>query len=86
MPPTLLDRRVVLRGGAALGLATPFAGLRRRAAVAATAPVPRRVYFDDPDYQNVQISPDGGSAISRRSTACATCGWRRSPTRTPDGR
>ena len=26
---------------------------------AAQQPVPRRVYFDDPEYQNAQISPDG---------------------------
>jgi len=59
MPLTLLDRRGVLRGAAALGLATPFATAGLRASLAAPAPVPRRVYFDDPDYQNVQISPDG---------------------------
>jgi dipeptidyl aminopeptidase/acylaminoacyl peptidase len=57
MRSVLIDRREVLRGAAALGLAVPFSRLAR----AEAALVARRVFFSDPDYQNVQISPDGAS-------------------------
>jgi dipeptidyl aminopeptidase/acylaminoacyl peptidase len=53
-----ISRRALLHRAAALGLVLPFAGLPR-AGAADIALVARRVYFDNPDYQNVQISPDG---------------------------
>jgi dipeptidyl aminopeptidase/acylaminoacyl peptidase len=57
MSANLVARREILRG-AVFGLALPIS---RIALAAPTQPalVPRRVYFEDPDYQNVQISPDG---------------------------
>jgi dipeptidyl aminopeptidase/acylaminoacyl peptidase len=53
------DRRAFLRHAAAFGAALPLVGLAR--AVAAPEPelVARRVYFDNPDYSNVRVSPDG---------------------------
>src|SRR3954454_2835877 len=50
-----IDRRLFLRGAAALGGALPFAGF------AQTAPdlVARKIFFDNSDYGSVQISPDG---------------------------
>jgi dipeptidyl aminopeptidase/acylaminoacyl peptidase len=53
-----IARRELLRHAAALGLVLPFAGLSC-AGAANAALVARRVYFDNPDYQNVRISPDG---------------------------
>jgi dipeptidyl aminopeptidase/acylaminoacyl peptidase len=58
--PLRSGRRAFLRGAAALG-----AGLSLgRAGAAAPAPdaagvVPRRLYFLEPDYSNVRVSPDG---------------------------
>jgi dipeptidyl aminopeptidase/acylaminoacyl peptidase len=57
-----ISRRVFLRRSAAWTAALPVAGLARRA-VAASPPdlVARRVFFDEPDYINVRVSPDGAS-------------------------
>ena len=55
----VIDRRELLRRAAALGLVAPFATLGSHTPYAETELVPRRVFFDDPDYQNVQVSPDG---------------------------
>jgi len=55
-----VSRRIFLRRSAAWIVALPVGGLARRA-VAASAPdlVARRVFFDNPDYINVRVSPDG---------------------------
>ena len=58
MPAGPISRRELLRCAAALGVVLPFAGLPRADAADAGL-VARRVYFDNPDYQNVRISPDG---------------------------
>jgi len=53
-----VSRRVFLRCSAAAMVALPFAGL----AQAGTADlVTRKVFFDDPDYINVRVSPDGAN-------------------------
>src|SRR5579862_2234789 len=57
MPAVPIDRRAFLRrAGLGAGLALLPAG-----AVATAEPrlVPRRVFFENPEYRNVQISPDG---------------------------
>ena len=54
-----IDRRDFLRRSAALGTALPFVGLTRRAAALEADLVARRVFFDNPDYSNVRVSPDG---------------------------
>jgi dipeptidyl aminopeptidase/acylaminoacyl peptidase len=54
----MLHRRDLLRCAAG-GLVLPFAQIGAAAAAAAVEPIPRRILFEDPDYQNVQISPDG---------------------------
>src|SRR5690242_16482071 len=54
-----IDRRAVLRGATAIGLAAPFAALRPASAATEPDPIPRRVLFDNPDYRSVHISPDG---------------------------
>jgi dipeptidyl aminopeptidase/acylaminoacyl peptidase len=54
-----IGRRELLRRTALLGFTLPFAGLSR--AARADALVARRIYFENPDYQNVQISPDGAN-------------------------
>jgi dipeptidyl aminopeptidase/acylaminoacyl peptidase len=55
-----ISRRVFLRRSAALAVALPVAGLAPRAIAAGAADlVARRVFFDNPDYINVRISPDG---------------------------
>jgi hypothetical protein len=58
MPAGPISRRELLRCAAALGVVLPFAGLPRADAADAGL-VARRVYLDNPDYQNVRISPDG---------------------------
>jgi dipeptidyl aminopeptidase/acylaminoacyl peptidase len=61
MQPSVIGRRAILQRGAAaaaFALAAPLAR-PRVAAAAAAAIAPRRVFFDDPDYQGVKISPDG---------------------------
>jgi dipeptidyl aminopeptidase/acylaminoacyl peptidase len=54
-----IDRRDFLRRSAVLGTALPFVGLARGAAAAEAELVDRRVFFDNPDYGSVRISPDG---------------------------
>jgi dipeptidyl aminopeptidase/acylaminoacyl peptidase len=49
-----IDRRVFLRGAAALGGALPFAGLAQTPGL-----IPRKIFFDNSDVGSVQISPDG---------------------------
>jgi len=44
---------------AALGTSLPFAGLAWKAAAQSTDIVARRVFFDNPDYGSVRVSPDG---------------------------
>ncbi|MBR0800570.1 S9 family peptidase [Bradyrhizobium jicamae] len=55
-----IDRRLLLSRAARLGLCLPFINLGD-AAAGAQAPdlVARRVFFDNPDYLNVRLSPDG---------------------------
>jgi dipeptidyl aminopeptidase/acylaminoacyl peptidase len=54
-----IDRRDFLRRTAGLGAALPFA-LRGRAVLAADPElISRRLLFDNPDYLNVRVSPDG---------------------------
>jgi dipeptidyl aminopeptidase/acylaminoacyl peptidase len=52
-----IDRRDFLRRSAALGAAIPLFG--RGAAAQPLDLVARRVFFDNPDYSNVRVSPDG---------------------------
>jgi dipeptidyl aminopeptidase/acylaminoacyl peptidase len=59
MNRTAIDRRELMRGAAAFGLALPFAGLRPARGAAEAELVDRRVFFDNPDYRSVYISPDG---------------------------
>src|SRR5229473_6763527 len=59
MDRTAIERRELMRGAAAFGLALPFAGLRPARGAAEAALVDRRVFFDNPDYRSVHISPDG---------------------------
>src|SRR6266581_5514619 len=54
-----IDRRDFLRRTAALGTSLPLAGLAWRAAAQSTDIVARRVFFDNPDYGSVRVSPDG---------------------------
>jgi dipeptidyl aminopeptidase/acylaminoacyl peptidase len=54
-----IDRRDFLRRTAALGTSLPFAGLAWKAAAQSTDMVARRVFFDNPDYGSVRVSPDG---------------------------
>ncbi|HEX3954094.1 MAG TPA: hypothetical protein VHW90_11010 [Stellaceae bacterium] len=46
-----------MHGAAALGLAISFSSIREAAAESEL--IERRVLFDNPEYLNVQISPDG---------------------------
>src|ERR1700760_72204 len=55
---TPVDRRVFLKGSAALGLALPFAGVARTEAREADL-IARKVFFDNADCYNVRVSPDG---------------------------
>ena len=48
-----------VRRSAALGTALPFLGSARNAAAQQADLVARRVYFDNPDYGSVRVSPDG---------------------------
>jgi dipeptidyl aminopeptidase/acylaminoacyl peptidase len=54
-----IDRRDFLRRSAALGTALPFLGSAQNAAAQQADLVARRVYFDNPDYGSVRVSPDG---------------------------
>jgi dipeptidyl aminopeptidase/acylaminoacyl peptidase len=56
---TTLDRRRMLRHGAALAGALPLLAARRRFARAQSALPARRVFFENSDYTNVRLSPDG---------------------------
>src|SRR5260221_1889803 len=53
-----IGRREFMRRAAALGFVLPFARLPR-AGAADAALVARRIFFDNPDYRSVHISPDG---------------------------
>src|SRR5713101_2203926 len=54
-----IDRRDFLRRTAALGTILPFVARGRAAAAPEPELVARRVFFDNPDYVNVRVSPDG---------------------------
>jgi dipeptidyl aminopeptidase/acylaminoacyl peptidase len=57
-----VSRRVFLRRSAAWTAVLPLAGLPRGRAAASPADlVPRQVFFDEPDYIDVRVSPDGAS-------------------------
>jgi len=60
---TPIDRRLLLSRAAGLGLSLPFLRPTDAAFAEAGAPTPdlvaRRVFFDNPDYLNVRLSPDG---------------------------
>lgn len=57
--PAPIDRRLLLRRAATLGASLPFANLIGPARGAAPALIARRVFFDNPDYINIRLSPDG---------------------------
>src|SRR4030095_2087280 len=57
--PTPIDRRHFLQHTASLGAALPLAGLAGKAHAQKAELVARKVFFDNPDYLNVRISPDG---------------------------
>jgi dipeptidyl aminopeptidase/acylaminoacyl peptidase len=59
MPPALVDRRALLGTAALFGFGIPFIGTARSQATGEAALVARRIYFDNPDYLSVHISPDG---------------------------
>jgi dipeptidyl aminopeptidase/acylaminoacyl peptidase len=59
MVSTTLDRRRLLRHGAALAGALPLLATRGRYARAQAALPARRVFFENPDCTNVRLSPDG---------------------------
>ncbi|WP_172628288.1 S9 family peptidase [Bradyrhizobium ivorense] len=54
-----IDRRVFVRGAAALAASLPFAGLTSSVRGQAPELIARKVFFDNPDYINVRLSPDG---------------------------
>src|SRR5882724_3122412 len=56
--PAPIDRRLLLSRAAALGASLPFMSLRGAHAQTPDL-VARRVFFDNPDYVNVRLSPDG---------------------------
>jgi hypothetical protein len=56
---TTLDRRRLPRHGAALAGALPLLALRGRFANTQPALPARRVFLENSDYVNVQLSPDG---------------------------
>ncbi|WP_094194286.1 S9 family peptidase [Bradyrhizobium viridifuturi] len=57
--PAPIDRRLLLRRAAMLGASLPFVGLIGSARGEAAALIARKVFFDNPDYINVRLSPDG---------------------------
>src|SRR5438046_10720475 len=59
MPAAPIDRRHFLQRTALLGTALPLVGLVRPAHAQGAELVARKVFFDNPDYLNVRISPDG---------------------------
>jgi dipeptidyl aminopeptidase/acylaminoacyl peptidase len=58
MPSLTMDRRDFLHRAALLGTAVSLAGLGSARAQTADL-VARKVFFDNPDYVNVRVSPDG---------------------------
>ena len=54
-----IDRRDFLRRTAVLGATLPLVGLAPVAAAQQAELVARRVFFDNADYSNVRLSPDG---------------------------
>src|SRR5665213_849718 len=54
-----LPRREFLRRTAILGATLPLFGIAQRVAAQPADLVARRVFFEDPDYTRVSISPDG---------------------------
>src|ERR1700675_3921241 len=54
-----INRRDFLQRTAILGTTLPLMGLPRAAQAQQADLVARRVFFDNPDYGNVRISPDG---------------------------
>jgi dipeptidyl aminopeptidase/acylaminoacyl peptidase len=59
MPIVPIDRRDFLQRTAMLGASLPLAGLVRSAQAQQAGLVARKVFFDNADYSNVRISPDG---------------------------
>ncbi|MBR0896390.1 S9 family peptidase [Bradyrhizobium tropiciagri] len=57
--PAPIDRRLLLRRAAMFGASLPFASLIGSARGEAPGLIARRVFFDNPDYINVRLSPDG---------------------------
>ena len=57
--PAPIDRRLLLSRAAVLGASLPFMSLRGTARAQTPDLVARRVFFDNPDYINVRLSPDG---------------------------
>jgi dipeptidyl aminopeptidase/acylaminoacyl peptidase len=54
-----IDRRVFLKRSAAFGAALPVAGFAGSAPADEIELVARRIFFDNPDYINLRVSPDG---------------------------
>jgi len=61
MPVAPIDRRDFLHRAAVLGTALPLAALGQPARAQQAELVARKVFFDNPDYLNVRVSPDGQS-------------------------
>jgi dipeptidyl aminopeptidase/acylaminoacyl peptidase len=59
MPAFPIPRRDLLRHAAAFSAQLLLFGLRRAAAASPADLVARRIFFDDPDYDSVKVSPDG---------------------------
>jgi dipeptidyl aminopeptidase/acylaminoacyl peptidase len=59
MVASAIPRRVFLLHAAAFGATLPLFRLRRAAAASQADLVARRIFFDDPDYDSVKVSPDG---------------------------
>ncbi|MBR1124279.1 S9 family peptidase [Bradyrhizobium lablabi] len=57
--PAPIDRRDFLQRAAMLGAALPLAGFPQAVQAQQAALVARKVFFDNPDYINVRVSPDG---------------------------
>jgi dipeptidyl aminopeptidase/acylaminoacyl peptidase len=54
-----IDRRDLLRRSVIVGTALPFLGVTRSALALDADLVARKVFFDNADYGNVRVSPDG---------------------------
>jgi len=54
-----IDRRTMLRRAAGFGASLPLWRLGASATADAPTLIARRVFFDNPEYRNVQVSPDG---------------------------